>query len=80
LVTSAVAEQPAEAMLEAGKVAQMLIVGRHTAASRHSGVRLGSTARSVLHQAGVPVAVVPLPTAAHPEGHRVAAPMWVPTY
>ena len=41
-------------------VAKTAIVGRHTPASRHRGLRLGSTARAVLHRAKTPVAVVPL--------------------
>ena len=39
---------------------KLAIVGRHTPASRHRGLRLGSTARAVLHRAETPVAVVPL--------------------
>jgi nucleotide-binding universal stress UspA family protein len=79
VATSAVAEQPASAVLDAGKVAQMVIVGRHAPASRRSGVRLGSTARGVLHRADVPVAVIPLP-APHAEARIGAAPTWGPTY
>jgi nucleotide-binding universal stress UspA family protein len=87
VATSAVAAQPADAVLDTGRVAQMVIVGRHAPASRYSGVRLGSTARSVLHRAGVPVAVIP-PGSASPskasapdaEGRASGAPTWAPTF
>jgi len=48
------------AVLDASKVAQLTVVGRHT--SPHlSGFRIGSTARSVLNAAERPVAVIPAP-------------------
>ncbi len=42
--------------------AQMLVLGRHTGRHHFGGFTLGSTARTVLHYARVPVAVVPAPT------------------
>jgi nucleotide-binding universal stress UspA family protein len=52
-----VAENPDKALLEASRVAQMVVMGRH-----HSDVLsglLGSTARRILSHASRPVAVVP---------------------
>lgn len=48
------------ALLDASKIAQLTVVGRHS--SPHlGGFRLGSTARSVLNAAERPVAVIPAP-------------------
>lgn len=55
-----VAEKPAQALLEASQVAQLVVVGRHHAAAL-SGI-LGSTAQAVLRHASRPVAVVPAGT------------------
>ena len=57
-LTAAPAERPVDAVIDAGRVGQLMVIGRHATASRHLG-RLGSTARGVLHRAAVPVAVLP---------------------
>lgn len=66
--------QPASALLDAVEPAkepetpgslgpaQMVVLGRHTGRHHFGGFTLGSTARTVLHYARVPVAVVPTPT------------------
>jgi nucleotide-binding universal stress UspA family protein len=54
-----VRERTARALVSVGLTAQLLVVGhRH----RSALARLGSTTHSVLHRAGCPVAVVPIPT------------------
>lgn len=76
----AVAERPSDAVTEASGVAQLVVVGRHTPASRHGGFHLGSTARMVLHHVKVPVMVVPSPATAgadHPPEH---VDKWAPMY
>lgn len=55
-----VAEPPGHAVLEASRVAQMVVMGRHHAAAL-SGL-LGSTAREVLSHTSRPVAVIPAGT------------------
>ena len=55
-----VAENPDQALLEASRVAQMIVMGRHHAPAL-SGL-LGSTARSILSHASRPVAVIPAGT------------------
>jgi nucleotide-binding universal stress UspA family protein len=79
VVATSVAERACDAVLDASRVAQLAVVGRHTPASRHRGLRLGSTARAVLHRAETPVAVVPL-SAAHfePSSARPASDAWGP--
>jgi nucleotide-binding universal stress UspA family protein len=52
-----IAEKPSQAIVEASRVAQLVVVGRHHSATL-SGL-LGSTARGVLHHSTRPVAVVP---------------------
>jgi nucleotide-binding universal stress UspA family protein len=61
VTTLAVAERPADAVEDAAKSAQLVVLGRHTAAHRHGGFHLGSTTRGALHHAGAPVLVVPVP-------------------
>jgi nucleotide-binding universal stress UspA family protein len=79
VVATTAAERACDAVLDAGKVAQLLIVGRHTPASRHRGLRLGSTARAVLHRADTPVAVVPLsPHHAEHSPTRTSGDAWGP--
>ncbi len=82
VVTAVPAERPVDAVLEAARVGQLVVVGRHTRDARHVGPRLGSTARGVLHHATVPVAVVPLQrSSAEPEPHEQAtADVWAPMY
>ncbi len=79
VVATTVAERACDAVLDASRVAQLAIVGRHTPASRHRGLRLGSTARAVLHRAETPVAVVPL-SAHHAESSaaRSSSDAWGP--
>jgi nucleotide-binding universal stress UspA family protein len=82
VVTAAPAERPVDAVLDAGRVAQLMVVGRHTRGARHLGPRLGSTTRSVLQHAKLPVAVVPLQRSegnADPRTH-VASDVWAPMY
>jgi len=57
VVATSVAEPAGKAITEASHVAQLTVVGRH--ASPALTGTLGSTARSVLHHAARPVAVVP---------------------
>lgn len=77
-----VAEPPAQALVDASEVAQMVIVGRHH--SRVFSGFLGSTARGVLHHASRPVAVVPSGTreqlVRQLDAQRVSAAAWAPTY
>ena len=82
VVTAAPAERPVDAVLDAARVAQLVVVGRRTPGHRHLGSRLGSTARGVLHHAAVPVAVVPLERSddePKPREH-VASDVWAPTF
>lgn len=76
------AESLTDAVLDASRVGQLAVLGRHTPASRHLGLRLGSTARGVLHRAETPVAVVPLAIPAH--GDTATSPassdVWGPTF
>lgn len=55
-----VAENPDQALIEASRVGQMVIMGRHHAAAL-SGI-LGSTARAILSHSSRPVAVIPAGT------------------
>ena len=82
VVTAAPAERPVDAVLEASRVGQLVIVGRHTRDARHVGPRVGSTARGVLHHATVPVAVVPLQRSeAEAEPHeQITSDVWAPTF
>ena len=81
LVVAAPAERPADAVIDAGRVAQLMVVGRHATAERHLN-RLGSTSRGVLHRAAVPVAVIPpatTPGDTRPRTHA-GSDVWAPTY
>jgi nucleotide-binding universal stress UspA family protein len=82
IVTAAPAERPVDAVTDAGHVAQLVVVGRHTHGAGHLGTRLGSTARGVLHHAAVPVAVVPVPAPEDEPGDRphVGSDVWAPMY
>lgn len=81
VVTAAPAERPVDAVIDAGRVGQLMVIGRHATASRHLG-RLGSTARGVLHRAAVPVAVLPPSKTAHDKRPRthVGSDVWAPTF
>jgi nucleotide-binding universal stress UspA family protein len=57
LTTYNVAEPADKSLVEAARVAQLAVIGRHH--SRSLSGLLGSTARSVLRNVGCPVAVVP---------------------
>lgn len=50
---------PAQGLLESVENAQLLVLGRHEEARPHLGLGIGSVARTVLHYAKLPVAVVP---------------------
>ncbi len=78
LVPRAVAEPPVDATLDASRVGQLVVVGRHTGHAAHHGLRLGSTARGVLHGARTPVAVVPLDASGPDDG--TGSDVWAPTY
>lgn len=73
-----VAEPARKAIQEASRVAQLTVIGRHS--GHHlPGARLGGTARSVLHHATRPVAIVPAgPPAEYVR--KFAAPTWAPTF
>jgi nucleotide-binding universal stress UspA family protein len=58
VVARSVAGSAADAILDAAKVAQLAVIGRH-ADSRSHASRLGSTARHVLRHAQRPVVVLP---------------------
>ena len=78
-----VAEKPDQALLEASRVAQLVVVGRHHSAAL-SGL-IGSTARNILRHATRPVAVIPAGTrdelvrdlAVH---RSLAERPWAPTF
>lgn len=82
VVASTAAERAVDALIDAAHVAQLVVVGRHTPASRHRGLRLGSTARGVLHRATTPVAVIPIAgsTDEKDSDSRVSADVWGPMY
>jgi nucleotide-binding universal stress UspA family protein len=82
IVTAAPAERPVDALTDAGHVAQLVVVGRHTRGAGHLGPRLGSTARGVLHHAAVPVAVVPVQSSGDVRRQRthVSSDVWAPMY
>lgn len=82
IVTAAPAERPVDALTDAGQVAQLVVVGRHTRGAGHLGPRLGSTARGALHHALVPVAVVPVPSSDDVPRQRthVSSDVWAPMY
>jgi nucleotide-binding universal stress UspA family protein len=82
MVTVAPAERPVDALTDAGHVAQLVVVGRHTRGAGHLGPRLGSTARGVLHHAAVPVAVVPVQSSDDVARQRthVSSDVWAPMY
>jgi nucleotide-binding universal stress UspA family protein len=52
-------KDPADTLLDAVPGAQLVVLGRHTGPHHLGGLAFGSTSRKVLHQACVPVAVVP---------------------
>lgn len=72
------AERSVDAVLDAGRGSQLVIIGRHGKRGSH----LGSTARGVLHRAEVPVAVVPVEPlrANRRKSTRVGSGVWAPTY
>jgi nucleotide-binding universal stress UspA family protein len=72
------------ALLDASKVAQLTVVGRHPRAHL-GGLSIGTTARHVLHGAERPVAVVPVPASEVPEEATRATevtsrPTWAPMF
>jgi nucleotide-binding universal stress UspA family protein len=82
VVTGTPAERPVDAVLDAGHVAQLMVVGRHDRGVHRVGPRLGSTVRGVLHRAEVPVAVVPDggdENVAERTTHR-SSDVWAPMY
>jgi nucleotide-binding universal stress UspA family protein len=77
VVARSVAGNAADAILDAAKVAQLAVVGRHADGRSHAS-RLGSTARQVLRHAQRPVVVVPgsAPVVDRSELGGVWAPMF----
>lgn len=63
---SAVAGRSTDVVEDGSRVAQLVIVGRHTPAQRHGGFHLGSTARGLLHHTSAPVLVIPVADSARP--------------
>jgi len=49
----------AQGLLDAAADAQLLVLGRHMTVHPHLGLGIGSVARTVMHYAKVPVAVIP---------------------
>jgi nucleotide-binding universal stress UspA family protein len=82
VTTSTVAERSADAVLKAAHGAQLAVLGRHTPASWHGALRLGSTSRQVLHDAEIPVAVIPMPVDPEhgPTPARTNSDIWGPMY
>lgn len=85
VVARSVAEPPDQALLQAGLVAQLLVVGRHPG-SHTGGLSRSSTTRSVLHRATRPVAVVPDapfrdgPHDEIPRAQAADSPTWAPMF
>lgn len=52
----------AMALLDAGEIAQLIVLGRHTGPAHLGGFSFGSTARATLHYSACPVAVIPAPS------------------
>jgi nucleotide-binding universal stress UspA family protein len=77
VVARSVAGAPADAILEAAAVAQVAVIGRHADHRAHA-LRLGSTARQVLHHAERPVVVVPRAQAGGESSP--GAPGWAPMF
>ncbi len=50
---------PAMALLDAGEITQLVVLGRHTGPAHPGGFAFASTARGVLHYSTCPVVVVP---------------------
>lgn len=50
---------PVMALLDAGDVAQLIVLGRHTGPAHPGGFAFGSTTRGVLHYSTCPVVVIP---------------------
>jgi nucleotide-binding universal stress UspA family protein len=59
VVARCVAEESEQALIDASRVSQLIVVGRHRG-SHSKGLTLGGTTRGVLHRATRPVAVVPV--------------------
>ncbi len=51
--------QAAMTLLDAGNVAQLIVLGRHTSPEHRGGFAFGSTTRGVLHYSTCPVVVIP---------------------
>ncbi len=78
VVTRSVAEPPAQALTEASKICQLVVVGQHL--GPHLGrIGVGSTTAHVLDHATRPVAVVPLGLPAAPP-RPADRPTWAPTF
>jgi nucleotide-binding universal stress UspA family protein len=82
IVTRSVGEPPAQALIEASTVCQLIVLGQHPGAhlGPHAGrLSLGSTTAHVLDDATRPVAVVPLGLPDPPQ-RPVDGPTWAPTF
>jgi len=78
--THVVAERPSDALRDAARVAQLMIVGRYKPATRHGGFHAESTARQLLHHLTVPVLVLPTPLTAGIRPARERLDTWAPMY
>ncbi len=75
VTTKVLDSKAAMAILDAAAEAeaQIVVLGRHTAARHVGGFHLGSTARAVLHHSESPVAIIPSGTP-HPAGDSRSTP------
>lgn len=78
--THVVAERPSDALCDAARVAQLIVLGRHKSATRHAGFHLQSTARLLLHHLSLPVLVLPSPVTAAIDHERRHVDTWTPMY
>jgi nucleotide-binding universal stress UspA family protein len=80
IAVRAVAEPPGQALLDAGRIGQLTVVGRHPR-RRADGFSMGATARDVLNRTERPVAVVPVPGATGEEPSPARdVPSWAPMF
>jgi nucleotide-binding universal stress UspA family protein len=80
VVPDPVMGRPDDAIAQAAEEAQLIVLGRHTAAARHGGFHLGSTTRSLLHHTEVPVLVVPARGSCQERPDRAQVPTWAPMF
>jgi nucleotide-binding universal stress UspA family protein len=78
--TQVVAERPSDALRDAARVAQLIILGRRKPATRHGGFHAESTARLLLHHLTVPVLELPAPITTGTTQARKGLDTWAPMY